>query len=121
MKDLDFQISQFFVRHGKGGRDRSTLLPASLVEPLRQHLRGVRVGHERDLADGFGEVWLPGALAHKYPGAPREWAWQYVFPSRSRSTDPRSSRIGRHHVSDSVIQKAVRQAIRKAEKRSFTE
>lgn len=84
VQDLDFARREVFVRHGKGGKDRRTVLPAGLEAPLRAHLVEVRRIHERDLAAGFGAVWLPDALARKFPGAPREWGWQYVFPARRR-------------------------------------
>jgi integron integrase len=114
VKDLDFDNSLIFVREGKGDKDRSTLLAESVQEGLREHLRRVKCLHERDLSAGAGEVWLPGSLAVKYPKAPREWGWQYVFPSKQLSTDPRSGKVRRHHVSDMVLQKAVRSAVQNA-------
>ena len=114
VKDLDFETGQVVVRDGKGQKDRITMLPARLRAPLEDQLQRVRALHERDLAEGFGAVYVPGALARKYPGAPRSWGWQYVFPARQRSTDPRSGEVRRHHLSESAVQKAVREAIRKA-------
>ncbi len=114
VKDMDFDYQQITVRDGKGGKDRVTMLPAGLREPLRTHLVRVKALHEQDLAEGFGRVELPFALDRKYPNAAREWGWQYVFPSRHRSTDPRSGEIRRHHVFDSVLPRAIAQAARDA-------
>jgi len=111
VKDLDFDNNLIFVRAGKGDKDRSTILAESVKGPLREHLARVKALHEQDLAAGVGEVWLPGALAVKYPKAPQEWGWQYVFPSKQLSTDPRSGKVRRHHVSDMVMQRAVKQAV----------
>lgn len=87
MQDVDFARHEILVRHGKGGKDRRTMLPTGLEAPLRAQLYQARRVHERDLTLGFGSVWLPDALARKYPGAAREWAWQYVFPASKRSDD----------------------------------
>ena len=114
VKDLDFARLQVTVREGKGGKDRITMLPPSLVEPLRRQLGRVRALHDQDVREGIGHVYLPYALARKYPNADREWCWQYVFPARQRSTDPRSGREQRHHVAETALQKAVRAAIRSA-------
>jgi integron integrase len=114
VKDLDFAMRQLTVRDGKGGRDRVTVLPDGLHDDLRHQLDHVRRVHAGDLAAGYGEVELPNALARKYPNAPRELAWQYVFPATTRSTDPRTLRVGRHHLSESVVQKHVRRAVRDA-------
>lgn len=114
VKDLDFERRQITVREGKGGKDRVTMLPGMLVEPLRAHLSRIRKLHEADLRDGYGEVELPYALARKYPQAVRSWGWQYVFPSSTISRDPRSGAIRRHHLDESVLQKAVREAMRRA-------
>jgi len=111
VKDIDFDYRQVVVRSGKGDKDRRTMLPESLIEPLRQHLARVRVIHQQDLALGCGEVWLPDALARKYPTAGREWAWQYVFPATKRSVDPQSGKERRHHLDESVIQRAVKEAL----------
>ena len=107
-------IPQATVRDGKGGRDRRTMLPERLIEPLRSHLARVKVLHERDLAEGFGDVYLPFALSRKYPRAGRSWAWQYVFPSGSRSNDPLDGTVRRHHLDEKVVQRAVLEAARKA-------
>jgi len=112
--DIDFDHAQIFVREGKGQKDRVTMLPQSVQEPLKAHLIKVKQLHERDLADGYGDVYLPNALARKYPNAGREWCWQYVFPSTNRSPDPRSGAVHRHHLDETVLQRAVKQAIRRA-------
>jgi integron integrase len=114
VKDLDFAQRQVIVRHGKGGKDRITMLPQRLIEPLRTHLVKVKAVHERDIAEGFGRVYLPFALERKYPSANREWGWQYVFPASKRSMDPRSQVMRRHHIDPTVLQRAVKHAIRKA-------
>ena len=115
VKDVDFQRRELIVREGKGNKDRVTMLPQSLIEPLQQHLVRVKSLHERDLETGFGDVYLPFALSRKYPVAGREWHWQYVFPAAKRSIDPRSNVERRHHVSDQAVQRAVRQAARDAD------
>ena len=114
MKDVDFARREIVVREGKGFKDRVTMLPESLVAPLREHLVRVRARHERDLREGGGEVYLPYALARKYPAAGREWAWQYVFPSARLSVDPRSGAVRRHHADEKSVQRALRQAVRDA-------
>jgi integron integrase len=113
VKDLDFERLQITVRDGKGEKDRVTLLPQAVVEPLKQHLVNVRQAHERALSEGFGGVQLPYALARKYPNAEREWGWQYVYPSDRPSRDPRSGAWRRHHLDESYMQDAVKAAIRK--------
>jgi integron integrase len=110
VKDVDFAYRQIVVRDGKGQKDRVTPLPDTLSEPLRAHLEQVRALHEADLRQGNGEVFLPSALARKYPNAAREWGWQYVFPSGRLSVDPRSGAIRRHHLHENGLQKAVKQA-----------
>ena len=114
VKDLDFDRRQLSVRRGKGGKDRPTILPDALVGPLRQQVGAVRETHARDLAEGGGHARLPDAYARKHPGAAREIGWQFVFPSRRLSTDPRTGRVHRHHLSKSTVQKAVRKAARAA-------
>ena len=114
VKDLDFQYRQIVVREAKGAKDRKTMLPLSLIEPLKQQLLRVKALHERDLREGFGEVYLPYALARKFPHASRDWIWQYVFPSDQLSRDPLSDQLRRHHVSESVLQRAVKDAVRAA-------
>jgi len=115
VKDIDFQMNQITVRQGKGGKDRVTMLPLSLKEPLRGHLVKVKQAHEVDLREGFGNVELPYALEKKYPQAATEWKWQYVFVAPKRSIDPRTKIERRHHLDPSVLQKAVKEAMRKAE------
>ena len=114
VKDLDFERNQIAVRGGKGDKDRPTVFPEALREKLQAHLERVRLLWEKDKTEGFGEVYLPPALAAKYPHAAREWGWQWVFPSRSRSRDPRSGRIRRHHVQETALQRAVKDAARLA-------
>ena len=115
VKDLEFERRELIIRDGKGGKDRITMLPDSLLEPLWTHLDKVRALHERDLAEGFGAVYLPDALAEKFKAAPRAWGWQWVFPSNLRSEDPRSGAIRRHHLQPESVQKAVRLAARAGE------
>lgn len=114
VKDLDFAYQQLTVRDGKGAHDRVTMLPRSLEAPLQRQLAKVRLLHEEDLAEGFGDVYLPYALARKYPNAGTSWVWQYVFPAAKRSHDPRSGKERRHHVSETVLQKAVKAALQQA-------
>ncbi len=110
VKDIDFEQSQIVVREGKGEKDRLTMLPTSLVEPLKAQIIFVTWQHERDLLDGFGSVELPFALARKYPNADKELGWQYIFPSDRLSLDPRSGITRRHHLDPSGLQRAVRAA-----------
>ncbi len=108
--DLDFGNGLIVVRDGKGGKDRVVPLPRRLVEPLGEHLERVRRLHEEDLTAGVGEVFLPDALARKYPKAPREWGWQWVFPSAKLSADPKGGRVRRHHLNASGLQRAIKAA-----------
>ena len=112
VKDVEFERRAIVVRDGKGGKDRVTVLPGSLITPLRQQLRRAHAVHQADLAQGCGRVYLPHALARKYPAADREWAWQYFFPAAARSRDPRSGVVRRHHISDQAFQRAMKQAVR---------
>ncbi|MBI3657322.1 MAG: integron integrase, partial [Acidobacteria bacterium] len=114
VKDIDFALNQMVIRDGKGQKDRVTMLPMTIKEKLREHLKEIQQLHEKDVATGFGSVFLPDALARKYPNAEREWGWQYVFPASTRSRDPRSSVIRRHHLHESVVQRAVKEAVRRA-------
>ena len=133
VKDVDFATGRITVREGKGDKDRMTMVPDALREELQQHLVRVKLLHETDLAEGFGQVYLPHALARKWPKADREWGWQYVFPAAGRSKDPRASRSStphpgplpgrggegeaqwrRHHVNELAIQRAMKQAVRLA-------
>ena len=114
IKDVDFERGEILVRDGKGAKDRVTMLPASVIPALREHVERARELHRQDLAAGHGEVHLPYALDRKYPSAGREWMWQYVFPSASLSIDPRTGVVRRHHVQDQSVQRAIRQAVRDA-------
>ena len=113
VKDVDFARKEILIRDGKGFKDRVTMLPLSLIAPLKAHLEKVKSLHVADLAKGYGAVYMPQALGKKYPYAAHDWAWQYVFPSGKLSVDPRSDDavIRRHHVQDQAIQRAVRQAV----------
>jgi len=112
VKDVDFDYRQIVVRDGKGRKDRVTPLPASIEPDLRAQIDKVRRLHGTDLEAGYGEVYLPDALARKYPNAGKELGWQYVFPSSRLSQDPRSARVGRHHVDEKGLQRAVKKAVR---------
>jgi len=112
--DVDLGRGELTVRSGKGDKDRATTLPRALVPDLREQLRRAQLLHERDLAAGWGRVELPSALARKYPNAPREWCWQWVFPQRKRWVDARTGREGRHHVHPTIVQRAVHDAVRRA-------
>ena len=100
VKDVEFARREIVVRDGKGGKDRVTMLPVSLAERLQTHLKVVKAQHDADLSAGRGEVWLPDALAVKYPNAARAWGWQYVFPAAGFSVDPRSGAVRRHHLDE---------------------
>jgi len=113
-KDVDFGYCQLTIRCGKGNKDRVTMLPQSLQEPLRAHLLRVKTLHDADLAEGFGRTHLPDALIRKYPNADREWGWQFVFPSRIRSSDRDSGVICRFYTSPSTFQRAIHSAARSA-------
>lgn len=115
VKDVDFGYGQITLRDGKGLRDRITILPESLRQPLQLHLQRVRQTHERDLARGAGCAYLPFALKRKYPNAERSWGWQYVFPASKLTTDPRSGERRRHHVLEKNLQNAVKGAIKRAD------
>jgi integron integrase len=112
--DIDFDNRQIIVRDGKGDTDRFTILPNAVIQPLQTHLKKVRSIHEKDLADGFGAVYLPHALERKYPNANKEWVWQYVFPAASRYKEEETGVTRRHHLHESSVQKAVRGAARLA-------
>ena len=114
VKDLDFEYMEILVRDGKGEKDRRTVLPRPLADPLRRQLERGRLLHEQDLREGFGEVYLPYALGRKDPSAASEWAWQYVFPSAKLSVDPRSGVTRRHHASADSVQREVKRALRTA-------
>jgi integron integrase len=114
VKDVDFARNEICIREGKGGKDRRTMLPRSLVEPLQREVERVRVIHAQDLAAGGGAVWLPHALSRKYPRANREFGWQYLFPSKQLSRDPRSGQQRRHHIDDAVLSRGLKMARRRA-------
>jgi integron integrase len=114
VQDLDFERNLIYVRAAKGNKDRTTLLPKSIQPEMREQLEKVKRLHDEDLAQGYGEVYLPDALARKYPHASREFRWQYVFPSKKRSVDPRTGGERRHHVLESGLQKAVKLAVDRA-------
>ena len=114
VKDIDFAYAHILVRDGKGGKDRVTMLPIHCAPRLQRHLQKIKALHEEDLEAGFGSVYLPNALERKYPKAPWEWPWQYVFPSSRLSVDPRSGRRRRHHIEESSLQLAVKRAVRAA-------
>jgi integron integrase len=113
VQDIDFTTNTIIVRAGKGDKDRVTMLPESLRSPLLLHLERVRSIHNRDLAEGYGKTILPHSLGKKYPNAAWEWRWQYVFPQQRRWINPRTGMQGRHHIHESIMQKAVREASRK--------
>ena len=115
VQDVDFEMKQVTVRSGKGAKDRFTTFPVSVIPALEDHLQRVKMMHERDLSDGFGAVYLPYALGRKYQSAAQEWLWQYVFPARTLSVDPRSGIKRRHHVDPSVVNKAIKAATRRAD------
>ena len=115
VKDVDLGAGQIVVRDGKGFKDRVTMLPQALEESLREQFERVRLLHQKDLAEGFGKVHLPYALARKYPHADRLWCWQYVFPAGQRSLDPQAGMQRRHHVKEDTVQRAVKEAVRLAQ------
>jgi len=114
VKDPDFEYKQITIHNAKGGKDRVTPLPERIIEPLKDQLKYVKELHEKDLADGYTSVYLPNALERKYPNAGKELGWKFVFPATKISTDPRSGIRRRHHIHESVLQKAVKKAIRQA-------
>ncbi|NWG30750.1 MAG: integron integrase [Rhodocyclaceae bacterium] len=111
VKDVDFGRNEIVIRDGKGAKDRVTMLPAALAAPLQEHLQRRRAIYEDDLRDGRAAVWLPDALAKKYPNAATEWGWQYVFCSGSHSVDPRSGVTRRHHIDEKLLQRAMKKAV----------
>ncbi|MFH2045718.1 MAG: integron integrase [Pseudomonadota bacterium] len=114
VQDIDQKMKTVTVRSGKGNKDRVTTFPESVIPFLQNHLNKVKALHENDLSNGYGEVYLPNALSIKYRNAAKEWGWQYVFPASSLSTDPRGGVTRRHHIDPSVINKAIKSAVRKA-------
>jgi len=114
VQDVDFGRNEITVRSGKGEKDRITMLPESLKEPLQDHLRKVKAIHQKDLTEGWGRVQMPEALDRKYPNAPKDWRWQWVFPQEKRWQNSRTGEEGRHHVHETILQRSVREAVRKA-------
>jgi len=114
VKDLDFDRKQIIIRQGKGGKDRVTVLPPSLIAPLQEQLKAGRILHKKDLANGHGEVHLPHALARKYPHAAKEWGWQYLFFAQETSKDPRSGKVRRHHLHESTLNRELKRAKKRA-------
>jgi len=113
-RDVDIPRRQLIVKEGRGGVDRTTMLPQTVIAPLQRQLDYAKALHQQDLREGYGEVYLPLALERKYPHAEKEWGWQYLFPSKQRSVDPRSGKIRRHHLDEKVLQRAVKEAVRAA-------
>ena len=114
VKDIDFANHQIIVRDGKGGGDRVTTLPNALIQPLKLQLQYAKALHDKDLAAGYGSVYLPYAIEHKSPNAQQEWAWQYLFPAPNLSEDPQTKVVRRHHLDESTVQKAVKEAAKLA-------
>jgi integron integrase len=115
VKDVDFATNEILVREGKGFKDRVTMLPEAISSSLKVHLAKVKALHDEDVSQGNGEVYLPFALDKKNPGSARDWGWQYVFPSKNLSIDPRSGKTRRHHVDEKGVQRAVKQAVRNSD------
>jgi site-specific recombinase XerD len=114
VQDLDFEYLQILVRHGKGGKDRATILPRVVVPQLKAHLEVVKERHRRALEAGYGGVELPEAVARKYPGASLQWPWQYVLPASALSVDPRSGVRRRHHIYEDSVQRQMKRAMLRA-------
>ena len=114
VQNVDLAANQITVRDGKGFKDRVTMLPEVVADPLLKHLENVKRIYERDVAEGYGRVQMPYALARKYPNAEQEWVWQWIFPQANRWVNARSGQQGRHHVDESLVQKAVKAAVRRA-------
>ncbi|MCH7590269.1 integron integrase [PVC group bacterium] len=114
VKDIDFDYKQITVRNGKGNKDRVTILPETVINPLEKHLLNVKELHNNDLKQGYGSVYIPHALSRKYPHADKDLGWQYVFPAKNRSIDPRTDIVRRHHFSEASLHKTVKQAIKDA-------
>ena len=114
VKDIDFGYLQITVRDGKGGKDRVTTLPESVIEPLKRHVERRKLEHARDVSEGRGSVYLPFALERKYKAAPLSFAWQYVFAARGFSEDPRSGEMRRHHIDEVTVQRMIKRAAERA-------
>ncbi len=115
VQDIDFASNQITVRDGKGNKDRVTMLPNVLKQPLREHLKNVRKTHRQDLTEGYGRVYMPYALASKYPNAATEWGWQFVFPQDNRFINKTTGEQGRYHVHETTVQRTVKEAVRKTD------
>lgn len=113
VKDVDFSSGEITVREGKGDKDRRTMLPEKVSAALAAHLERVRTIHRRDLADGWGSVALPYALDRKYPNASTDWCWQFVFPQAKRWVNYKTGEQGRHHMDESIVQKAIKNAVQR--------
>ncbi len=111
VQDIDFSRNEILVRDGKGAKDRITMLPELLKKPLQDHLRKVKAIHEKDLAEGWGRVQMPDALDRKYPNAPADWRWQWVFPQENRWKNTKTTEEGRHHMDESIMQRTVKEAV----------
>ena len=114
VQDIDFSRNEIMVRDGKGAKDRITMLPELIKKPLQDHLRDVKAIHEKDLAEGWGRVLMPDALDRKYPNAPADWRWQWVFPQENRWKNTTTGQQGRHHVHETILQRVVKDAVHKA-------
>ena len=115
VQDIDFASNQITVRDGKGSKDRLTMLPKVVKQPLREHLKNVRSTHQKDLSEGYGSVFMPYALASKYPNAATEWGWQFVFPQDNRFINKTTGEQGRYHVHETTVQRTVKEAVRKTD------
>ncbi len=111
VKDIDFENHRILVYDGKGGDDRATMLPDSLITPLRQHLIKIKTLHQADLAAGYGSVYMPFALEQKYPAASKQWIWQYIFPASTLAADPQTGIVNRHHIHETALQRAIKNAL----------
>ncbi|MFC1651381.1 integron integrase [Candidatus Latescibacterota bacterium] len=115
VQDIDFASNQITLRDGKGSKDRLTMLPKVVNQPLREHLKSVRSTHQKDLSEGYGSVFMPNALARKYPNAATEWGWQFVFPQENRFINNTTGEQGRYHVHETTVQRTVKEAVRKTD------
>lgn len=114
VQDVDLAQREILIRDGKGGKDRRAVFPENLIKPMEEHLTMVKALHERDLADGWGRVQLPNALERKYPNAPAQWRWQWVFPQENRWKNTKKGEEGRHHIHETLLQRAVKEAVSKS-------
>jgi integron integrase len=114
VQDIDFGNREIMIRNGKGGKDRRTMFPDTLAAPMREHLARVKLQHDRDLAEGWGRVQLPNALESKFPNAPFQWRWQWVFPQENRWKNVKTGEEGRHHIHETLLQRAIKEAVARA-------